>query len=206
MSPRAADPAVRTALLETAARMIAAEGSAQLSLRRLAREVGTSTMAVYTHFGGMEELRHEVRREGFARLGTQLSAIALTDDPVADLIALGGAYYANAVAEPHLYRVVFMEGPGDEPDDRSGTFEHLVRGVDRAVAAGRFHPADPLDLANQVWAATHGVVALHLAGFFPSDQALTCLAAVGRTLCTGFGDTPRAFAASLERALGSQLA
>jgi len=66
VSPKIADPAVRTALLENAARLIATEGTTGLTLRRLAEETGTSTMAVYTHFGGMQSLRDEVRREGFA--------------------------------------------------------------------------------------------------------------------------------------------
>ena len=42
--------------------------------RRIAGEVGTSTMAVYTYFAGMEELRREVAREGFRRLAAYLDA------------------------------------------------------------------------------------------------------------------------------------
>lgn len=203
VSPRAPDPAVRTALVETAARLIAAEGSAQLSLRRLAREVGTSTMAVYTHFGSMDELRRAVRLEGFARLGADLAAVAPTDDPVADLVVLGGAYWANATGRPHLYRAMFMEGPVDEADAGTGleTFDHLVRCVGRAVDDGRFTPPDPVPLAHQVWAMTHGVVTLHLAGFSTEDEALGTLAATGQSLFVAFGDAPTATAASLERAL-----
>jgi len=33
-----------------------------VSARRLARELGTSTMVVYTHFGGMDELSRQVMR------------------------------------------------------------------------------------------------------------------------------------------------
>jgi len=43
-----------------------------------------STMAVYTHFGGMAYLRQEVRREGFARLRTHLEWVEPTNDPVTD--------------------------------------------------------------------------------------------------------------------------
>jgi AcrR family transcriptional regulator len=68
--PKTADPSVRTALIEHAARITAEEGREALTLRRLAAGVGTSTMAVYTHFGGMDDLRRAVRREGFARLAS----------------------------------------------------------------------------------------------------------------------------------------
>ncbi|MEU4325462.1 hypothetical protein [Nonomuraea dietziae] len=45
-----------------------------MTARRLAGEAGTSTMAVYTYFGGMEEVRGAVRQEGFARLAADLDA------------------------------------------------------------------------------------------------------------------------------------
>src|SRR4029450_13949923 len=153
MSPRAADPGVRMALLETAAGIIATEGLGKLTLRRLANEVGTSTMAIYTHFGGMTELRREIRREGFARLGAREAAVATTGDPVADVWALGMAYYGNAVENPNLYQAMFMDGPVDEADADAGleTFGQLVTAVQRCIDAGRFGPADPVGLATQLW-------------------------------------------------------
>ena len=62
------------ALIEAAARLIATEGAGALTLRRVADEVGTSTMAIYTHFGGMPELRRAVRQEASARLGERRKA------------------------------------------------------------------------------------------------------------------------------------
>ena len=49
--PRAADPAVRLALVETAAELLARREP--VTARSLADRVGTSTTALYTHFGGM---------------------------------------------------------------------------------------------------------------------------------------------------------
>ena len=68
---RNGNSSLRPALIEAAARLIATEGADGLTLRRVADEVGTSTMAVYTCFGGMPELRRAVRREGFARLAAR---------------------------------------------------------------------------------------------------------------------------------------
>src|SRR5688500_20359303 len=103
VSPKTADPAVRTALLETAARLIATEGLGGLTLRRLADEVGTSTMAVYTHFGGMQNLRLEVRREGFARLRAHLVGVRPGAAPMADMGRHGCAYQGLARGTPHLF-------------------------------------------------------------------------------------------------------
>jgi AcrR family transcriptional regulator len=181
------------ALIETAAELIAAEGPAQLTLRKLAKAVGTSTMAVYTHFGGMDELRREVRREGFDRLRQHLSAVPRTDDPVADISALGAAYYINAVTNPNLYRAMFMEGPVGEDDAEVGadTFLQLVDAVQRCVDAGAF-AGDATEMATQMWALSHGVVTLELAHLLEPAVAQDCLRAGGGNLMRAFaGDVTR---------------
>jgi len=195
MSPKPADPKVRMALIETAAELIAAEGPAHLSLRKLARAVGTSTMAVYTHFGGMDELRREVRREGFARLYRRVAAVPRTDDPVADLVLVGQAYYVNAVTNPNLYRAMFMEGPIGPDDAGIGrdAFDQLVEAVQRCVDAGRF-AGDATEMALQIWSTAHGVVALELAHMLGPDVARSTLQAAGANLVRSF-----AAAASLPR-------
>jgi AcrR family transcriptional regulator len=193
MNPRVADPAVRTALIEAAALMVATEGVAGLTLRRLATAVGTSTMAIYTHFGGMDQLRREVRREGFSRLGAQLSAVAITNDPVADLGLLGWAYYLSAGANPHLYRAMFLDGPIDDTDSDTGleTFDQVVVAVQRCVDAGRFR-GDAYQLATQLWALLHGLVALQLAHMLTPARAVDTLLNGAVNLYLAFGDTPEA--------------
>lgn len=231
---RVADPAVRAALIETAAQILATEGPSRLTLRHLASQVGTSTMAIYTHFGGMEQLRLEVCIEGFRRLAAHLGAVARTDDPVADLILLGAAYTANARENPHLYRAMFLDrlpietpvdvglGPPPERADASGeaddetsdgtasalrvegraTFEVLVEATIRCVEAGRFTDhADPRTLAAQFWGATHGLMALEMAGLVDPDQSAMLRGAAGRHLAIAFGDTPEAVDASATTAL-----
>ena len=71
---------VRRRLLESAALLIDEDGPDALTARRLAKEAGTSTMAVYTHFGSMAGVVDEVATEGFRRL------IAHVDDTNSDLV------------------------------------------------------------------------------------------------------------------------
>src|SRR3712207_339986 len=194
MSPRPTDPAVRDRLIATAARLLADEGPATLTTRRLAQEAGTSTMAVYTHFGGMEQLRVAVRREAFERLAAELAAVPRTGDPVTDLAAGGAAYVQNALAAPDLFRAVFLEAPIELEDVAAGfrAFEPLVEAVQRCLDAGRFAPAEPVGLALQLWTAVHGAVTLHLAALLPLEALPDHLAAMGRALFVGFGDDPEA--------------
>lgn len=203
MSPRAPQPAIRPALIDAAARLLA-EGPAALTTRRLAAAVGTSTMAVYTYFRGMDELRFAVRQEGFDRLAGHLDAVTLTDDPVADIAALGGAYIFNALANPHLYRVMFMDHDIDDHEEvGEATFESLVAAVERAVQSGRFDKADTYALATQLWAMSHGIVTLHLAQLLTLEEAVECLTEMGTNLFVGFGDDRPSAERSIRAAIDS---
>lgn len=186
---RSPDPAVRLALIEAAAELMADEGLAALSLRRVAAAVGTSTMAVYTHFGSKEDLIHEVVREAFTRLHAELIAVARTDDPVADLVATGDAYRRNALTNAHLYRVMFSVNPlaltnPAAPDVPPGigldAFGDMVSAITRCIDAGVL-AGEPRDLALQIWATAHGAVSLELAGFLGTAGRETYEAAVAAT-------------------------
>src|SRR2546427_13042734 len=114
MSPRAADVRVRLALIDVAARLLAQEGPDALTTRRLAAEVGASTMALYTHFESKDDLRRAVRVEWFNRLSERLSRVPRTTDPVADLAAQGWAYFSNAIENEHIFRAMVVD-PLDDP-------------------------------------------------------------------------------------------
>lgn len=188
MTPKALDLATRTALIDAAARLLIEEGPASLTTRRLAREVGASTMAVYTYFQGMDELKRELRREGFARLASFQEMVPDTGDVVADVAAQGVAYFTNALANSHLYRFMFMEPIGeDEEEIGLETFDTLVAAVARAVEAGRFQ-GDPERLAKQFWAMGHGVISLCLAGCLTIEEAIEASRDMATNLMVAFGE------------------
>ena len=190
---------MRTALIDAAAKLIATEGVGALTLRRVTDEVGTSTMAVYTHFGGMPELRRAVRQEGFARLAEQLAQVQESDDPVADLALLGVAYNATATSNPHMYQAMLTELPLDDAGTgaQSETFEVLTAAVQRCIVAGRFQPADAAQLAIQFWSVGHGVMMWQLAGMLTPEEALGCAAGGVLSLFMGWGDVRDAARQSL---------
>ena len=179
-SPATADEGadVRRRLLEAAALLLAEDGPDALTARRLASAAKTSTMAVYTHFGGMPALVKEIVTEGFTRLDAHQASVPHTDDPVADLYDLAMAYRANALQNPHLYTVMFgaasLKGFQLTEDDLEigrNTFGVLVGFVARAIESGQLRRDDPARVAAQVWTAMHGYVMLELAGLhLPPDN------------------------------------
>lgn len=171
--PRVHDDAVRRRLLEIASEVVSTDGPAALGLRDVARRADTSTTAVYALFGSHADLLAAVSAEGFRRFAAHLDAVPRTDDARGDLLALGLAYRASALADRHFYRVMFeVPVPPDAGPDTAAaaqpTFATLHRAVARVLAAPGGADAAS-DVAAVLWAHVHGFVALELAGHLPVD-------------------------------------
>jgi hypothetical protein len=115
--------------------------------------------------------------EGFRRLACRFAEIEPTDDPAADLLTLGRAFRANALANPHLYDLMFgTPFPGfclgdEEAAEAFATFEALVVAVRRCMAAGVIAPADPNDVALLLFGQVEGLAGLELRGWLGTDEA-----------------------------------
>lgn len=162
---------IRGQVLEAAARLLDENGPEALTARKLAAAANVSTMAVYTHFGGMPAVVREIVAEGFKRLAEHVSTLPQSHDPVADLVELAFAYRANAQQNPHLYSVMFgatsLGGYRLAPDEQAigyYTFTILSQAVGRAMDSGALRVGDPERVAQQLWAGMHGYVMLELAG------------------------------------------
>jgi AcrR family transcriptional regulator len=186
--PRSADLTVRVTLIERAAELLAAREP--VTLRGLAAAAGTSTMAVYTHFGGMPGLWAAVRAEGFTRLARRLATQRPSDDPVTDLTLVGSVYVANALADPNLYLTMFDNRYElDDPGVAATGFEVLVGAAARARAEGRFaETVDPAAAATRLWGMTHGMVMLVLTGALERSDLGRHLPPMWAAAYVGFGD------------------
>jgi AcrR family transcriptional regulator len=207
MSPRPPDPAVAVRLVEVTARLLAEEGEPAVSARRVATEAGASTMAVYTHYGSMDELLAAVRREGFRRFGLELERPSLTADPVADFMAQGWGYRHFALSEPHLYQVMFQTRVADptrqavtaaDVDAGVGTFLTMLDRIQRCADGGRWTVPEVHMAGEVVWSVVHGHSMIELSGYHrnlvrdPVASYADCLLRVG----LAYGDSPEAAAAS----------
>jgi AcrR family transcriptional regulator len=171
--PRLHDDALRTRLLEVTSQVLSSDGESAVTVRKVAAAAGTSASAVYALFGSREALVGAVSSEGFRRFAEHLSAVGQSDDPAADLRALGGAYRRFALADPHFYRVMFYRAVPPTPDEPASalerpTFRVLHDAVARAVGGGA--PEHVLSAAVGLWGLVHGLVSLELAGLLPGDE------------------------------------
>lgn len=213
---------VRDDLLHAAVALLDVDGPDALQTRKVAGAAGTSTMAVYTHFGGMRGLITEVAEEGLRQFDAA-QTVPQTDDPVADLFVTGAAYRRYAIERPHLYRLMFgstsahgINAPAGnvltltvhEIEQHHPSFAHVVRVVRRCMLAGRItvggadDDASVVATAAQFWASIHGFVMLELAGYYGDDgSAVTpVLDAMTSNLLVALGDSAARVAQSLQSA------
>lgn len=166
--PRSHDDALRDRLLDAAAATVSTGGVRALSLRSLATQVGTSTSAVYALFGGRPELIQALYLRAFSGFGDAQRAVLVTDDPPADLLALGRAYREWALAHPHLYAIMFGGAlAGIDPDEAAigpsrTAMEPLLAAVRRGLDAGLLGYGTVESIALAVWSSVHGAVSLEL--------------------------------------------
>jgi AcrR family transcriptional regulator len=222
---------IRDEMLHAAVGLLDDHGPDALQTRKVASAAGTSTMAVYTHFGGMRALIAAVADEGLRQFDAALT-VPQTDDPVADFFVVGAAYRRYAIKRPHMYRLMFgstsahgINAPAHnvltltvaEIEQRYPSFAHVVHAVCRCVLAGRISlgsgvPADSapdeaiVATAAQFWTLIHGFVMLELAGYYGDDGAAVApvLGSMTSNLLVALGDSPERLRQSLRSASGAR--
>ncbi|MBU9767329.1 TetR/AcrR family transcriptional regulator [Mycobacterium sp. TNTM28] len=176
---------IRESLIEESLTVLEESGPEALSARLLAKRIGASTMAVYTHFEGMPGLYEALVRESFIRFGAHLSRRPNTDDPVADLLASGLAYRDYALTYPQRYRLMFgitspsitlplgrdvtVDGNPGALSEINTVFAQIPAFVRRCMDIGAIDEGDPVAVAAQIWTMMHGYVLAEIIGVFGTD-------------------------------------
>src|SRR5262245_35076024 len=115
--PKEHDEATKAALRAAAERLVADGGADALSVRAAAAEAGTTTRAVYSLFGSKDGLVAAVAQTAFEYLYAQIDDLPMTDDPGADLIAIGTKVVRRlALDHPGLFRTAFQRVAGLHPE------------------------------------------------------------------------------------------
>jgi AcrR family transcriptional regulator len=169
-------PELRDRVLRAAVALLATEGAAQLTTRKVAEHAETSTPAVYELFGDKAGLVREIFFEGFRMLRRRFDELAETSDPLADLGALLQAFRWFTRENPILSELMFLRrftdfDPG--PDDlAAGTAvrERIVGHVRRCTDAGAL-AGDETDIAHALVALTQGLAATEIAGWLGTTRA-----------------------------------
>jgi AcrR family transcriptional regulator len=159
-------PALRRDVIVAAAReMIIAGGVEALSLRRLARRLGVTAPALYSHVENKQALIRAVAEIEVGRLANDFDSVR-DADPVERIRAQSRAYVAYARENPELFSLILLTPPdldvaslppGTPLEMTTRAFASASTAVDDAIAAGAIASDNPLLVALTLWSGAHGV-------------------------------------------------
>ena len=169
-------PELRDRVLQVAVAMLASEGVAGLTTRKVAEEAATSTPAVYELFGDKAGLVRELFFEGFRMLSRRFDALQGTADPRADVVRVTATLRKFVRENPVLAQVMFSRPFADFDPGPSGVEAgsavrlFIVGRVRRCIDAGVL-AGDATDIAHVVLALTQGLAATEMAGWLGTSRA-----------------------------------
>jgi len=164
---------LRSATLDAAARLLAAEGPRGLTVRGVAAAAGCSTIAVYHYFTDKQGLIDATYIEGHARLRAAQRAHQFTDDPEADVRNTCLVYREVALSHPDYFLVMFGHAvnalPRFEGEVRDTARDNYAAFIEVVRRWGELTPlrTAPESAAYSLWAAGHGMVMLELTANAP---------------------------------------
>jgi len=142
-------------------------------MRRVAETAGITAMAIYHHFDNKEALLDFVTDREFAKFLEYMEKRPQRGAISARMMGAMQAYVDYAFDRPRIFDYVFAEArPGARryPDDfrarRSPTLNPIADLVAKGMESGYLKNDDVWEVALELWAHTHGYVALYRAGRF----------------------------------------
>lgn len=172
-SAKLALPKTSTAasILVAARKLLDQDGIAAVAMRPVAERVGITPMAIYRHYADRTSLLNAVADEGFQELANRVQALQLKGGVEHRLMQVGDVFLDTALQFPNLYELMFLvprEGARIYPKDfkagRSPTFNPTVKILEEAMRGGELQPDDPVEIAFELSALSHGLILLYLGG------------------------------------------
>lgn len=157
-------------LVQACTQMIATDGLAAFSLRKVAQRVGIKAPSIYEHFASKEALLDEARRAAAAALNEALLAHCKGRGPRQRLLTTALAYLQFAEVQPALFALLFMQTPSrrralEESPDANSPYAFLLARVNDFLGEGQ---REGEILSFGIWSLVHGAAALrhtHLKAF-----------------------------------------
>lgn len=157
---------MHTRILNGARKIFLEKGYDQTSMRNIAQEINYSPGSLYFYFKDKSEIFHELHKEGFRLLLSQLKVLEKVGDPFERLKASGRVFIQFAQENKDYYNLMFIV---DEPvkDSLPEGFQiaeeaiNYMQGMVRECQLkGRFTDMDTEYFTFLVISVVHGICAL----------------------------------------------
>ena len=182
---------VKGLVITTARRLFSELGYTNVTMRRIADEIGVTPGTIYLYYKNKAEILFEIHNEGFRLLHERRTGMLAKGggDPVGKLRIGGLNYIAFALENPELYELMFFlreprdylkaskrekgkdEGPLVDYSIRS--YENLKQTIEECQAEGYYPGLNPDMLTFFHWALAHGLASLAILDRVPFPKAPT---------------------------------
>jgi AcrR family transcriptional regulator len=152
-------------------RLLDKGGTEAVTMRRVAKAVGITPMAIYRHYPDRAALLNVLADKGFEELAARLAGKTFSGGVEERLTKMGEIYLEHALQNPRLFELMFLkprEGarryPRDFKASRSPTANLMVEVVQEGMASGYFRDGDAWEIVFEMGAFSQGLIMLYLGG------------------------------------------
>jgi AcrR family transcriptional regulator len=154
-----------------AGKLLEREGAEAMTMRRVAKAVGITPMALYRHFADREGLLNALADAGFEELVARVEKIDLPADPEDQLRSILDVFLDFALEKPRLFELMFLKRragarqfPVDFQAGQSPTAKFAAAALEAGMEQGIFHRYDVWEITFETGALLQGLVMLYIGG------------------------------------------
>jgi AcrR family transcriptional regulator len=154
-----------------AKKLLDREGAEDVTMRRVAKAVGITPMALYRHFADREDLLSALADAGFEELAATVAKANMPMEPEVQLKKILDVFLDFGLEKPRLFELMFLKRresarqfPGDFRAGRSPTAKFTAEALEAGMEQGIFRRDDVWEITFETGALLQGLVMLYVGG------------------------------------------
>jgi len=172
------DKETRARIVAAALRLLERGGQGAVTMRRVAKAVGVTAMAIYHHFPDRDALLRALADAESDRIGALFDSWQARGSAVPRLRKLAESYVDYAFARPRMFAFLFLQDrpelrrfPADFGPRRATMLHRVADAVAQAMLEGALRKDDFWEVTIDLWAFVHGHLALYQGGRYAYTEA-----------------------------------
>ncbi|SDF60703.1 transcriptional regulator, TetR family [Lentzea fradiae] len=179
---------IRERIIEAALTVLESEGTAALTVRRIATEVEYTAPIVYQHFANKDALVVELVAHGYRLMLDSARHAAEEPDIELRMVKVGSECVRFAGEHPHLYQI--MNSPAVDAEERTRAAQPAIDLLRELIGVwSRTHDvvlADFDDACEIIWGTVYGIASLGFLGTIGNERARHLVEQALRTVLAGW--------------------
>ncbi len=154
-----------------ARRLLDREGGEAVTMRRVAKVVGITPMALYRHVADRDDLLNRMANRGFEELAARAIHQPMPAEPEPKLMAILDVFLDFAFDKPRMFELMFLtrrkgarQFPSDFRAGKSPTAGISVSALEAGMKEGIFRRDDVWEISFETGAMLQGLVMLYVGG------------------------------------------